>query len=156
MARSACYRKLNIGNVVLRFDSVLIHVCFYLQVVGAKVVTNARSPGARCYGFVTMCSTEEATTCISHLHRTELHGRMISVERVCGFVYYLGANILEFARDNCEFSPMTISAFGHLIYCIPILFSLPKVDFLQKVLSSVQVPLFLNSFASELGGWQQY
>lgn len=46
------------------------------------MVTNARSPGARCYGFVTMCSTEEATKCISHLHRTELHGRMISVERV--------------------------------------------------------------------------
>uniref|UniRef100_A0A8D0CGV4 Scaffold attachment factor B n=1 Tax=Scleropages formosus TaxID=113540 RepID=A0A8D0CGV4_SCLFO len=54
----------------------------YGKVVGAKVVTNAKSPGARCYGFVTMCSTEEATKCISHLHRTELHGRMISVERV--------------------------------------------------------------------------
>ncbi|XP_051550790.1 scaffold attachment factor B2-like [Myxocyprinus asiaticus] len=53
----------------------------YGKVVGAKVVTNARSPGARCYGFVTMCSTEEATKCISHLNRTELHGRMISVER---------------------------------------------------------------------------
>ncbi|KAM9461148.1 scaffold attachment factor B1 isoform 2-T2 [Clarias gariepinus] len=53
----------------------------YGKVVGAKVVTNARSPGARCYGFVTMCSTEEATKCIDHLHRTELHGRMISVER---------------------------------------------------------------------------
>lgn len=52
------------------------------QVVGAKVVTNAKSPGARCYGFVTMSSTEEATKCISHLHRTELHGKMISVERV--------------------------------------------------------------------------
>lgn len=53
-----------------------------LKVVGAKVVTNAKSPGARCYGFVTMSSTEEATKCISHLHRTELHGKMISVERV--------------------------------------------------------------------------
>ncbi|XP_014071699.1 scaffold attachment factor B2 isoform X2 [Salmo salar] len=51
------------------------------KVVGAKVVTNARSPGARCYGFVTMCSTEETTKCISHLNRTELHGRMITVER---------------------------------------------------------------------------
>lgn len=49
--------------------------------MGAKVVTNARSPGARCYGFVTMSSIEEATKCIDHLHRTELHGRMISVER---------------------------------------------------------------------------
>ncbi|KAK1157044.1 scaffold attachment factor B2-like isoform X2 [Acipenser oxyrinchus oxyrinchus] len=53
----------------------------YGKVVGAKVVTNARSPGARCYGFVTMSSTDEATKCVSHLHRTELHGRMISVER---------------------------------------------------------------------------
>lgn len=97
MARSACCRKLHIGNFVLRFEDVLIHVCCYLQVVGAKVVTNARSPGARCYGFVTMCSTEEATTCITHLHRTELHGRMISVERVRDFVNNLGANILEFA-----------------------------------------------------------
>ncbi|XP_054837128.1 scaffold attachment factor B1-like isoform X2 [Eublepharis macularius] len=53
----------------------------YGKVVGAKVVTNARSPGARCYGFVTMSSSEEATKCISHLHRTELHGKMISVEK---------------------------------------------------------------------------
>ncbi|XP_068447483.1 scaffold attachment factor B1 [Clinocottus analis] len=53
----------------------------YGKVVGAKVVTNAKSPGARCYGFVTMGSTDEATKCISHLHRTELHGKMISVER---------------------------------------------------------------------------
>ncbi|XP_028906257.1 scaffold attachment factor B1-like isoform X1 [Ornithorhynchus anatinus] len=53
----------------------------YGKVVGAKVVTNARSPGARCYGFVTMSTSEEATKCISHLHRTELHGRMISVEK---------------------------------------------------------------------------
>ncbi|XP_056459938.1 scaffold attachment factor B1 isoform X1 [Gadus chalcogrammus] len=53
----------------------------YGKVVGAKVVTNAKSPGARCYGFVTMSSSDEATSCITHLHRTELHGKMISVER---------------------------------------------------------------------------
>lgn len=53
----------------------------YGKVVGAKVVTNARSPGSRCYGFVTMSSSEDATKCIIHLHRTELHGRMISVEK---------------------------------------------------------------------------
>lgn len=57
-------------------------VFFPLEVIGAKVVTNARSPGARCYGFVTMSTSDEATKCISHLHRTELHGRMISVEKV--------------------------------------------------------------------------
>lgn len=52
------------------------------KVVGAKVVTNARSPGARCYGFVTMSTAEEATKCITHLHKTELHGKIISVEKV--------------------------------------------------------------------------
>lgn len=61
-------------------------VFFPLEVIGAKVVTNARSPGARCYGFVTMSTSDEATKCISHLHRTELHGRMISVEKVRSLV----------------------------------------------------------------------
>lgn len=56
---------------------------FGSQVAGAKVVTNAKSPGARCYGFVTMNTADEASKCIQYLHRTELHGRMISVERVC-------------------------------------------------------------------------
>ncbi|XP_056368584.1 scaffold attachment factor B1-like isoform X1 [Oenanthe melanoleuca] len=54
----------------------------YGKVVGAKVVTNARSPGARCYGFVTMSTAEEATKCITHLHKTELHGKIISVEKL--------------------------------------------------------------------------
>merc|ERR1712106_714509 len=53
----------------------------YGKVIGAKVVTNARTPGARCYGYVTMNSSEDASKCISHLNRTELHGRMITVER---------------------------------------------------------------------------
>ncbi|XP_072021068.1 LOW QUALITY PROTEIN: uncharacterized protein [Amphiura filiformis] len=52
----------------------------YGKVVGAKVVTNARSPGALCYGFVTMATSSEATKAINHLHRTELHGRTIHVE----------------------------------------------------------------------------
>lgn len=46
------------------------------------MVTNARTPGARCYGYVTMSSSEDAAKCIQHLHRTELHGRVISVEKV--------------------------------------------------------------------------
>ncbi|XP_037039581.1 SAFB-like transcription modulator isoform X2 [Bradysia coprophila] len=53
----------------------------YGKVVGAKVVTNTRTPGTRCYGLVTMGSTSDASKCIEHLHRTELHGRIISVER---------------------------------------------------------------------------
>lgn len=56
----------------------------YGKVIGAKVVTNARTPGARCYGYVTMSSSEDASKCISHLHRTELHGRFISVEKAKG------------------------------------------------------------------------
>ncbi|KAJ9599075.1 hypothetical protein L9F63_010442, partial [Diploptera punctata] len=56
----------------------------YGKVIGAKVVTNARTPGARCYGYVTMATSEDASKCIQHLHRTELHGRMISVERTKG------------------------------------------------------------------------
>ncbi|EEC13158.1 Scaffold attachment factor B1, putative, partial [Ixodes scapularis] len=53
----------------------------YGKVVTAKIVTNARTPGARCYGFITMGAMEEGTKCIQHLDRTELHGKMISVER---------------------------------------------------------------------------
>ncbi|GAB6019294.1 hypothetical protein CHUAL_000889 [Chamberlinius hualienensis] len=51
------------------------------KVLGAKVVSNARSSVSRCYGFITMATAEEAVKCIQHLHRTELHGRMISVEK---------------------------------------------------------------------------
>ena len=45
-------------------------------------MTNARKPGSKCFGFVTMSSADEAAKCIQHLHRTELHGKMISVEKV--------------------------------------------------------------------------
>lgn len=44
-------------------------------------MTNTRSPGAGCYGFITMSSSEEATKCIQHLNQTEFHGKMISVEK---------------------------------------------------------------------------
>ncbi|OXB60157.1 hypothetical protein ASZ78_013032 [Callipepla squamata] len=57
---------------------------YCLEVLGAKVVTNARSPGAKCYGIVTMSSSTEVARCIAHLHRTELHGQQISVEKVKG------------------------------------------------------------------------
>ncbi|XP_028811493.1 SAFB-like transcription modulator isoform X3 [Denticeps clupeoides] len=54
----------------------------YGKVFSAKVVTNARSPGSKCYGLVTMSSSAEVARCISHLDRTELHGQQISVDRV--------------------------------------------------------------------------
>ncbi|GFT54476.1 scaffold attachment factor B2 [Nephila pilipes] len=51
------------------------------KVSGSKIVTNARTPGSRCYGFITMASSEEALVCIEKLNRTELHGRIITVEK---------------------------------------------------------------------------
>lgn len=61
----------------------------YGKVMGAKIVTNAKTPGARCYGYVTMSSSEDATKCIQHLNRNELHGRVISVEKV-NFILFTG------------------------------------------------------------------
>ena len=46
----------------------------------AKVVSNARSPGARVYGYVTMNSVQEAVKCLE-LNKTELNGKIITVER---------------------------------------------------------------------------
>lgn len=51
------------------------------------MVTSARSPGAKCYGIVTMSSSTEVARCIAHLHRTELHGQQISVEKVGGMTH---------------------------------------------------------------------
>ncbi|XP_053650454.1 SAFB-like transcription modulator isoform X2 [Cherax quadricarinatus] len=56
----------------------------YGKVTSAKIVTNAKTPGAKCYGFVTMASSDDAAKCISQLNHTELHGRMIQVEKAKG------------------------------------------------------------------------
>lgn len=83
------------------------------QVEGAKVVTNAKSPGSRCYGLVTMGSADEASKCIQYLHRTELSGRMISVERVSlqAYQYYLVAfQILAHP------APLLSSNFKHFLH----------------------------------------
>ncbi|XP_003421705.2 scaffold attachment factor B1 isoform X1 [Loxodonta africana] len=81
--RSSCGRNFWVSGLSSTTRATDLKNLFskYGKVVGAKVVTNARSPGARCYGFVTMSTAEEATKCINHLHKTELHGRMISVEK---------------------------------------------------------------------------
>ena len=90
-----------------------------LQVIGAKVVTNARTPGARCYGYVTMATSEDASKCIQHLHRTELHGRMISVERVSSslssvlyLMYWMLCTIFG-------------KRFKHLLHCPPFHYTNP-------------------------------
>lgn len=59
--------------------------------VGAKIVTNAKTPGSRCYGYVTMLSADDATVSMQNLNKTELDGRMISVERVSIFLRYSGS-----------------------------------------------------------------
>lgn len=70
-------------NVLLGVESYKSKcITFCQQVLSAKVVTNARSPGSKCYGLVTMSSSTEVTRCISHLDCTELHGQQIYVERV--------------------------------------------------------------------------
>lgn len=52
-------------------------------------MTNAKTPGARCYGFVTLSSAEDANRSIENLHQTELHGRIISVERVSIYILFI-------------------------------------------------------------------
>lgn len=73
-------------NATVILHSVLAEKCWNAiccpQVLSAKVVTNARSPGSKCYGLVTLSSSTEVTRCISHLDCTELHGQKIYVERV--------------------------------------------------------------------------
>lgn len=51
------------------------------KVVGVKIVTNTKSSSTECFGLVTMETSEDASACIKHLHRTELHERYIIVER---------------------------------------------------------------------------
>merc|ERR1712025_441924 len=82
-AVSACSRNLWISGLSSSTRATDLKTVFskHGKVIGAKVVTNARTPGARCYGYVTMNSSEDASKCISNLNRTELHGRMITVER---------------------------------------------------------------------------
>uniref|UniRef100_T2MCH4 Scaffold attachment factor B1 n=1 Tax=Hydra vulgaris TaxID=6087 RepID=T2MCH4_HYDVU len=51
------------------------------KVVGAKVVTSAKTPGSQCFGFVTMSSNDEAVRCIEGLHKSTLHEKVIQVEK---------------------------------------------------------------------------
>lgn len=53
----------------------------YGKVVGAKIITNTRIPGSRYYGLITMETKEQAEKCIQNLHKTELNGKTITVEK---------------------------------------------------------------------------
>lgn len=51
------------------------------RVLAVKIIKNAKQTPSRCYGFVTMATSKDAAKAIQNLHRTELNGRVISVER---------------------------------------------------------------------------
>jgi len=53
-----------------------------LQVVTAKVVTSAKSPGSKCFGFIVMATADEAELAITKLNNTEVQGQKITVEKV--------------------------------------------------------------------------
>lgn len=53
-----------------------------------------------------MSTSEEATKCISHLHRTELHGRMISVEKAKNEP--MGKKLAD--RKECEVKKEKVSS----------------------------------------------
>jgi len=52
------------------------------QVVTAKVVTSAKSPGSKCFGFIVLATAEEAQQAIDNLNNTEVQGQTITVEKV--------------------------------------------------------------------------
>ena len=74
----------------------MFYLCYYcysnclLKVVGAKVVTSAKAPGSKCFGFVTMSSVHEAEQAIESLSNTEIaEGQKITVEKVCLLTYLM-------------------------------------------------------------------
>uniref|UniRef100_A0A8C5XIY9 Scaffold attachment factor B1 n=1 Tax=Microcebus murinus TaxID=30608 RepID=A0A8C5XIY9_MICMU len=81
--RSSCGRNFWVSGLSSTTRATDLKNLFsnYGKVVVAKIVTNARCPGAHCYGFVTMSTAEEARKCINHLQKTELHRKMTSMEK---------------------------------------------------------------------------
>jgi len=59
-----------------------------LQVVTAKVVTSAKSPGSKCFGFIVMATADEARLAVSTLNNTEVEGQKITVEKVRPISYF--------------------------------------------------------------------
>ena len=46
-----------------------------------QVMANTKVSGARCYGYVTMATVEDAERCVEKLHKTEIHGKTVTVEK---------------------------------------------------------------------------
>lgn len=55
----------------------------YGRVLTAKIFTRRQQPSNACFGFVTMVDSAAADLCIQKLHKTNVKGRPITVERVC-------------------------------------------------------------------------
>lgn len=51
------------------------------KVTSAKIVRSTKGTQRKWYGLLTMATSKDATKCIQKLHRTELGGHVISVER---------------------------------------------------------------------------
>jgi len=62
---------------------------FTVQVITAKVVTSAKSPGSKCFGFIVMGTADEAQQAIKNLNNSEVQGQTITVEKViqCDVVF---------------------------------------------------------------------
>ncbi|VDK62992.1 unnamed protein product [Onchocerca ochengi] len=54
----------------------------YGRVLTAKIFTRRQQPSNACFGFVTMVDSAAADLCIQKLHKTNIKGRPITVERV--------------------------------------------------------------------------
>lgn len=85
------------------------------KVTGAKVVVNARFPGSRCFGYVTMGSVEDADNVIAKLNNTELNGQIIKIDKVsiiepCAFIsLWFIPNKTAATIGGCE-EPILISS----------------------------------------------
>ena len=83
-AKSESRRNLWVSGLSSSTRATDLKTCFskYGKVVGAKVVTNARTLGTRCFfGYVTMGTADEAQTAIKELHKSEVWGKIITVEQ---------------------------------------------------------------------------
>ena len=54
------------------------------------MVTSAKSPGSKCFGFIVMSAANEALQAIKNLNNTEVQGQTITVEKVRLLKYISG------------------------------------------------------------------
>jgi RNA recognition motif-containing protein len=57
------------------------------KVQKAQIMRDPHTKDPRGFGFVTMNTAEEADAATAALNATDLQGKMISIERVCFYIY---------------------------------------------------------------------